>query len=441
MQKPKQIPTKCGVYIFKNKQQEALYIGKAGNLKKRLVSYWLKNASSKTQRLVHEATSLAWQETASEIEALILEARLIKQHLPKYNVLMRDDKNYFFVRITREEFPKIFTTHQPQNKRAEIRDRRSVIGKQKLTPNRYPLISRHIGPFTGGSALKTTLRFLRRIFPYCTCKTPHKRLCLNAQIDRCSGFCCDKRQATSDQRRKEYKNNIRNIIAVLQGKKQKLLAELKKQIRKASQKQEYERAARLRDQIAGLEDVFAHRNVLELPRAKSNWSGIEQKLRLLLSATSPIKRMEGYDISNISGTDATGSMVVFTNGKPDKKEYRIFRIKTVAGANDPAMIGEIIKRRIQHPEWKLPNLIIIDGGKIQLATAKSEILNLKSEIILTALAKQEEELYTEKHKTPIPLKTLDRDILHLFQAVRDEAHRFAKKYHHTVRKKLYESTK
>lgn len=443
MQKPKQIPTKSGIYFFsaggglafdgKNTAQKPLYIGKAGNLKKRLASYWLKNASSKTQRLVREAGSLAWQETDSEIEALILEARLIKQHRPKYNILMRDDKNYFFVGITREEFPRIFMTHQPSQK-SQILNLKSQKHKSKIKNS-------HVGPFTSGSALKITLRLLRRIFPYCTCKTAHKRRCLNAEIGRCPGYCCDKRKTPNAERQKEYKNNIRNIIAVLQGRQPKLLAELKKRMREKSRKQKYEQAALLRDQITGLEDVFAHRNVLELPRAKSNWPGLDQKLRILLKTIKPIERIEGYDISNISGTDATGSMAVFTNGKPDKKEYRTFRIKTVQGANDPAMISEIIMRRLRHPEWRYPDIMVIDGGRGQFNAALSQLTtyNLQLTTRLTALAKREEELYTENKKIPIPLKTIDRDILHLFQAIRNEAHRFAKKYHHTLRKKTFKN--
>lgn len=421
------------MYIFKNAQQKPLYIGKAGNLKKRLASYWRKDAPAKAQQLIREATKLSWQETESEIEALILEAKCIKQFHPKYNVLMRDDKNYFFVAITQEQFPRVFITHQPRTKRSKY-DEAYITGARNT---KYLLRNaQYIGPFTGGSALKTTLKLLRRIFPYCTCKTAHRRPCLNAEIERCPGYCCDKRKTPNAERRKEYKNNIQTITAILRGKKQKLLAELKKQMREKSRKQEYERAALLRNQIAGLEDIFAHRNVLELPRSKSNWPDLEQKLRLKLGAKNPIHRIEGYDISNISGTDAAGSMVVFINGKPDKKEYRTFRIKTVRGANDPAMISEVIARRLNHKEWRHPDLIVIDGGMPQFNAALSQLTtyNLQFTTRLTALAKKEEELYTEKRKTPIPLKTLDRNILHLFQAVRDEAHRFAKKYHHKLRK-------
>lgn len=437
MKRQKRIPDTPGIYIFHNKQKTPLYIGKAGNLKKRLASYWRKNVGQKTKLLLQEATHLELKKTGSEIEALIREAELIKKYRPKYNILMRDDKNYFYVGITKETFPKIFITHQPQQKGLGTSRQELVTKKQKLTANPYPLVPNYIGPFTSGSALKTTLKLLRHIFPYCTCNKLHKRPCLNAEIGKCPGYCCTatnhQQPTTNDQN--EYKKNVKNIIAVLRGKKQRLLTELQKAMREASQKQDYEKAAKLRNQITGLKDVFAHKKVLELPRAISNWPALQKKLHVLVGTAKPIERIEGYDISNISGTEAGGSMVVFTNGKPDKKEYRIFKIKTVRGANDVAMIKEVIRRRMRHSEWQFPNMIVIDGGKPQLNAALSQLTthNLQPSTIITALAKQEEELYIERREKPVPLKLLDRDVLHLFQAVRDEAHRFAKKYHHKLR--------
>ncbi len=444
LQKPS-LSENPGVYLFWS-GRKPLYIGKAGNLKQRLNSYWQKNAGQKIILLLAEATRLELQKTESEIEALIIEAELIKKYRPKYNILMRDDKNYFYVGITKEIFPKIFLTHQPLTKNLESR----ILNLERKTENHhihFPISrfqipdSRFIGPFTGGTALKTTLKLLRRIFPYCTCKKPHKRPCLNAEIGRCLGYCCIRiynlQPTTNNQN--EYQNNIQNIIAVLMGKKQKLLGKLKKEMHDASKLEQYEIARKLRDQIAGLEDVFAHKKVLELPRATSNWPKLQHKLQKLFKTKNSFERIEAYDISNISGTDATGSMIVFQKGTPNKNEYRKFKIKSVHGANDVAMIKEVIRRRMQHPEWNLPTLIVIDGGKPQLRTALSQLTayNLQPTTIITALAKKEEELYTEKRSSPIPLKNLDRDILHLFQTVRDEAHRFAKKYHHKLRQKIF----
>jgi excinuclease ABC subunit C len=429
---PSKIPEHPGVYIFERGKKTVLYVGKATNLKKRLSSYWQKSAGDKVRRLLADATRVTWIETESEIDALLKEAELIKGFRPKYNVLMRDDKNYAYIGITKEAFPKIFPTHQL------IADK-----------------ARYIGPFTSGSALKETVRLLRRIFPYCTCRKPHKRLCLNAQIGRCPGYCCFETRNPNSRikNREEYEENIQNIIAVLSGGKKKILIALRREMRIVVKKQDFERAARLRDQIAGLENVFSHRmpwkNIID--RGHGNWNKIKHILQTVLGIKSPISRVEGYDISNISGAEATGSMVVFKNGMPEKSEYRKFRIKTVHGANDVAMHNEVIKRRLQHSEWPYPDLMLIDGGKPQFNAAKSAFSRVRpynpivgsdptnhaKRVVIAALAKKEEELYTEKRKHPIRLNTLPRETALFLQHVRNESHRFAKKYHHALREKLY----
>ena len=194
---PNFIPHTPGVYTFR-RGGKPIYIGKAGDLKKRLTSYFRKNASDKVTRLREEATSLSWIETRSEIEALIREAELIKRHFPKFNVLLRDDKSYSYAVFTREKFPRVFTAHKTQ-----------------LDAKKF---SRAIGPFTGRAALRAALKILRRASPYCTCGTPHKRPCLNAQIQRCPGYCCDK-SPWQNLNPQEYTQNIKNIIAVLSGKR------------------------------------------------------------------------------------------------------------------------------------------------------------------------------------------------------------------------------
>ena len=458
----KNAPKTAGVYLFK-KVGLPLYVGKAANLKKRLASYFRKNASEKILRLVQEATKLEWIETESEIEALLKEAELIKKYRPKYNILMRDDKNYFYVGITRlrprfvkatpgeqgsggqakEEFPRIFVTHQPA-------------GLQTIN---HKLQTQHIGPFTSGSALKETLRLLRRIFPYCTCAKPHKRQCLNSQIGRCFGYCCLQRNQQHPYKleyvgmltdaKQEYVRNIQSVVRILQGKQTKIATELKREMRIATVQQDFERAAKLRDQIAGLENVFSHRQFLEvrLPRGSrtsktTRWYKIKQVLQSILGEKNKISRVEGYDISNISGTEATGSMAVFIDGRPAKSEYRKFKIKTVRGANDVAMLKEVIGRRLRHGEWSYPDVLLIDGGKPQLSAARAILRksDFPREVRLpkvAALAKKEEELYTEKKEQPIRLSALPRETALFLQRVRDESHRFAKKYHHKLREKLY----
>lgn len=417
--RPSNIPAVAGVYLFFH-NRVPLYIGKAANLKKRLASYFRSNASGKVRQLREEATKLEWIETESEAEALIKEAELIKKYRPKYNILMRDDKSYFYVAFTREKFPRTVVVHK-----TDLQDRKW---------------RRTIGPFTSGSALRMTLKLLRRIFPYCTCKALHKRPCLNAQIGRCPGFCCNKSQVeiADHKTQSEYKRNIKNIVAVVSGKRTWLLLQLKREMRVASRTQEYERAAKLRDQIEGLENIFTHRSVLSPPLQYyviSKWEKIEKSVRQLIGVKSRISRVEGYDISNISGTHATGSMAVFIDGKPAKSEYRKFRIKTIRGANDVAMHREVIRRRMSHHEWPYPDLILIDGGKPQLNAVRAEMSSPHMRV--AALAKREEELYTEAGTRPIRLDSLPAEVMHFFQHVRDESHRFAKRYHHKLREMTY----
>lgn len=447
-------PHSPGVYLFK-KGEAMLYIGKAADLKKRLSSYFRKNIGGKMRQMLAGATKLEWLETSSEVEAFLKEAELIKKYQPKYNYLLRDDKNYFYVGVTKETFPKLFITHQPRAQSARIKNQKSRINPK--------LNSNYLGPFTSGAALKSVLRLLRRVFPYCTCKTSHQRPCLNAQIGRCLGFCCDKSksQIQNPKFQNEYKDSLKNIIAVLSGKRKRILAELKRAMNTAAKNEDFEKAAKIRDQIWGLENIFSHQKFLEggLPARippSPNWQKTEKYIRRLLGIKHGISRVEGYDISNLSGTEATGSLVVFINGQPAKSEYRKFRIKTVGGANDTAMLREVVRRRLAHPEWPYPELMLIDGGRAQLGAAQAAKLqntnsksqtnykfqNLKIQnISIAALAKHHEELYTEWRKAPLRLSTLPQNVALFFQRVRDESHRFAKMYHHKLREISYRQVK
>lgn len=439
---PTAIPNTAGVYIFR-RGKIPIYIGKAANLKKRLSSYFRTKISDKTRRMREEATRLDWIETASDIEALLKESELIKKYHPKYNVLMRDDKNYFYVGLTREEFPKIFLTHQPRAPRA------AKYGKKKRNRNSQSIIH-FIGPFTNGASIKETLRLLRRLFPYCTCRAPHNRPCLNAQIGRCPGFCCAKQDHESEMiNYGEYKKNIQNIVAILTGQKKRLIPRLKKEMREASRRQNFEHAAAVRNQILGLENIFRHRidrPLLKLPKFHFGaWKKIERALQLLLQTKRTIRRVEGYDISNISGASAAGSMVVFIDGKPNTDEYRKFKIRTVRGSNDCAMLREVIHRRLTHAEWTYPDIMVIDGGAPQLRAIHLETraMNHISRTWIIGLAKKrvrsgkEERLVIPDCAAPIPLKRFPIETAHFLMRVRDESHRFAKKYHHALRKKIF----
>ncbi len=443
---PSLIPTNPGVYVFR-RGTTILYIGKAGNLRKRVSSYFRTNVSEKVRQLRTEATTLELISLQSEIEALIKEAELIKRHVPKFNVLMRDDKNYAFVAITDETFPKIFITHQPGTE------------TQKPHKTHQPKIA-FVGPFTSSTSLKITLKLLRKLFPYCTCFTPHVRRCLNAQLGLCPGYCCLKQNppnpASRDGRReafspkhiesltKEYKNHIDAIIGILTGKRQHITKDLKKRMKAAISSENFELAASLRDQTQGIEDVIRHRMHLTDTGTKkknysANWHHSEKNIIMALGIEKPISRVEGYDISHVSGAATTASMVVFINGAPSRDDYRMFKIKTVLGISDVDALREVIHRRLTHPEWRFPDLMVIDGGKPQLNAVMSVIVKEAPQLArrVLSLAKREEELYSPYKTHTVRLDSLPANTGFFFQRIRDESHRFAKRYHHKLREISY----
>jgi len=393
-----QLPETAGVYAFK-KGRKFLYIGKAVNLRERVKQH---------QDVLGLAKHIAFVKTDSEIEALILEARLIKKHHPKYNVVWRDDKNYFYICITKEDFPRIFTTHQI-----------------KCIENG----SRYIGPFVNGKALKETLKVLRKVFPYRTCKTLPKSPCLWYQLGRCPAPCLVTSQVPGFKKKiqKECQKNARNLMKILQGKKSQVVKNLKKEMKKLAKEEKFEEAAKIRNQIWALEKVFQHAKISDWPQPK-------------YSLRQPwffyrVSRIEAYDISNLQGKEAAGAMVTFVEGKPDKNFYRRFKIKISGKPNDVAMIKEVLSRRFKHPEWGFPDLILIDGGRAQLNAALRCLTPGVKHIEVIALAKKKNELFVEGEKKPILLKSLPREISNLILQLRDEAHRFALNYHKKLRKK------
>jgi len=416
----------AGVYCFKS-DKKIIYIGKTVNLRERIKNHF-KQPGYRDYLFLDKIDEIGYLKTDSEIEALILEANLIKKYQPKYNIVWRDDKNYFFVGITKEDFPQVFITHQ----------------KKALNTKYKILNTKFIGPFVDGKSLKQTLKILRKIFPYRNCKTLPKKPCLWYQLGRCPAPCLLKSKIAQQipefqsKIKKECKANAKNLIKILQGKRKQALKDLKREMKLASKLEDFEKAAKVRDQITALEKILAHAKIFEpeLP-AKTDWFKIQHILQKILKIKNKISRIEAYDVSNIAGQQATGAMVMFINGKADKNFYRKFKIKISGKPDDVAMIKEALSRRFSHPEWGLPDLILIDGGKAQLNAAR-EVLNqhksAKSALIsVLALAKKENKLYIEECKKPILLKTLPRDIFNLILQLRDEAHRFARAYHKKLR--------
>jgi excinuclease ABC subunit C len=423
------MPKVPGVYCFK-KGKEILYIGKAVNLRERVKNHF-QQPTYRDNLFINQVSKIGYIKTGSEfaepsahltshpasqgsiIEALILEANLIKKYQPKYNVAWRDDKNYFYVGITKEDYPRVFWTHQT-----------------KLKPKTYNLKPIYIGPFVDGKSLKATLKLLRKVFPFRSCRVLPKRPCLWYHLNLCPAPCLFKERVKN-----ECQRNAKNLMKFFQKGKIRVFKDLKKEMKLASKKQEFEEAAKIRDQIEALEKVLAHSKIFLEPTYKK----IEEGLKKLLKIEKRISRIEAYDVSNIQGQMATGSMVTFINGKPDKNFYRRFKIKIAGKPNDVAMIEEVLSRRLKHLEWGLPDLILIDGGKAQL-NASVKILNQhksakSAAISVISLAKKKNELFIEEQKKPILLKSLPREIFNLILQLRDEAHRFAISYHKKLREK------
>jgi excinuclease ABC subunit C len=422
------LPRKIGVYLFRGKGG-ILYIGKANTIRERVKHHFLQ-PSFRDRFFTNQITKVGYLITDSEVKALLLESQLIKKYQPKYNVMWKDDKNYFYVAITQHKLPRVFITHQPSTI-AKIINRKSKVHKDSQRAGAH-----YIGPFIDGNALKKTLRFLRQVFPYFTQKNHPLTPCPWCHLQLCPG---------PNPSLKEYRKNIKNIIQVLGGKKTSVLRKLQQEMKEAAKKQEFERAAKIRDQILALENVFSHAKVLSWEQdekltqkqlEQSLWEKTQAALQKILKIKKPISRIEACDIANIQGQQATGSIVTFINGKPAKDFYRKFKIKISGKPNDPAMIAEILSRRLSHQEWGMPDIILVDGGITQLNAAiriKNRKSNANDQYKIIALAKRHNELFIEGRKTPLLLKNCPQDVAKIILHLRDEAHRFARKYHHELR--------
>ncbi len=418
----KKAPKTPGVYVF-YQNREILYIGKASNLKNRLQSY-LKADDFKNERLQENATNLKFIPLRSEIEALIEEAKLIKKYNPPYNVIWRDDKTYFYALFTRDKFPRIFVVH-----------------KNRLPTTNYSLPTINaIGPFTEGHSLRLVLRMLRRSFPYCTCPKPHLRVCLNAQIRNCFGYCCQKNAALTAKQLKQYRKNIRIIKNFLLGLPTEALAKAGKPLKCFSKNLKLE-------EKSALEKILAHREFLETQtnadytQTNTDQNEISRRKSAFSLRQSAIL-VECYDISHLSGKETVAGMTAwsFENGKllPRKDFWRKFIIRTARPSDDPAAIYETISRRLNHPEWPYPDLIVIDGGAGQFAAAKKAAAkaNLSSKTKIISFAKPEQMVYGLK-EIPVKISDAPADIQKIIPPAISGTHDFAIRFHRQRRKKNF----
>ena len=360
-------PNSPGVYLFMQ-NKEVIYVGKAKNLNKRLQSY-LKQDNKKNIQINKKTNDLKLVLTETEAEALIEESFLIKKHQPFLNTVFKSDANYSFVEITKDIFPKIF-----------------------VRKNKTNLNSTYLGPFTNSTQLKSLLSYLRDIFPYCTCVKNHKNTCLNTQLGLCYGFCCQKDAKYTQKDLKKYKQNIVNIKNILLGNKTSILNRIEKEINKSIIKQNFELANDLKKQYYGIKQIFEHKNVL-----KENYE-TKELLKLFDIHDKKNIRIEMYDISNIMGKFATGSMVVFDEKGINKSEYKKFKIKySPLEPNDVLMHEEVLRRRFSH-DWKIPDVVIMDGGIAQVNTAIKVIRPLFPNIKIAGMAKGKQELVFEDKK-------------------------------------------
>ena len=420
-----------------------LYVGKATNLHSRLSSYTRAGAlDPRKQKMIRDTRRVGWKVLSGDIEALIIEASYIKKLRPPYNVLLRDDKNYLFVAITRDDFPRIYTTHQTSasKSRGNRKLRTTDLSAVTLAKEGYRLRTEFIGPFTSAGSVHHMLQSLRKIYPYCTCRGRlHTRLCINGEIGKCLGACClDPKLVDAHARadaKREYKKSIQRVKALLLGKHKLTITNLKRDMARASKARDYETAARLRDELAAVERVFAHQ-----PFVKQDTMTDRSKALRMLKDIAHLpqipERIEGYDISHTQGVEKVGSMVVFENGEPAKEEYRRFIIRSVSGSNDVASHFEVLSRRLKHKEWALPDFLLIDGGAPQLSATMRALKKSGLAIPIGAIAKREEELYLPNQK-PIRLRDLSPSLELLLRHVRDESHRFALALHRKRRAKEF----
>jgi excinuclease ABC subunit C len=397
------LPKSPGVYKFINPEGVVIYIGKAKIIRNRVANYFNSGGDQRPMigQLVSQIVKIEYIECDSEVEALILESALISKIRPKYNARLKDDKSYQMIKISADNFPRVSLV------------RYADYQLKKISREHY------FGPFPESGDVKKALKILRKIFLFADCNQQkftnyqkRGRACLFGMIGNCQAPCIGKISEEG------YKKELDFLLGFLRGQKKSVISSIEKEMKISSNKHQFERAAFLRDRLNTLRKL--NQNQVINDDFKSFY---EEK----------INRIEAFDISNISGELSVGSMSVVIDSKSESSEYRRFRIKTVFGINDPAMIAEVLKRRLAHREWPLPDLIVIDGGEGQFAAAKGEIQKSRQKIRLIAIAKgpsrKDDRLIYEDPELEKIIKK-EENTLREIKYARDEAHRFAVKYFH-----------
>lgn len=408
----KKLPETSGVYIFKNTKGTPIYIGKAKNLKNRLSSYFTTNLEPKTSLMIKDSKHLTYIKVDSEFDAILLEARLVRKFLPKFNIELRDDKSPLYIGITKEVLPRILTFRKPQ------------LDKVSLVLS--------FGPFQ--TTPRKILRLLKRIFPFSTHK-PGRRPCLESQIGLCNP--CSSEIGNNLILKTKYLNNVKNVRKILSGKSKSLLKTLYKEMDEYAKQEKFEGAQNIKNQIYMLEnlgksyaspdDYLKDPNLLEDIRNKEL-----KNLEEILAKSFKLKalsRIECFDVAHLAGSYPTASMVTFINGEPDKSLYRHFRIYSKKTKSDTDMMREVFRRRLKHfTDWGEPDLVIVDGGKPQVTTAHEVIKNFP----IVGLAKRYETIVIKKDQGFIEIPVPQGPVLNLLQRIRDESHRFSRRLHHKL---------
>ncbi len=430
-----ELPRQPGVYFHKDAKGEIIYVGKAAVLKNRVRQYFQKSRGRdpKTEALVREIADVEWMVVDSEIEALFLEAELIRRYMPRYNILLRDDKAMSYIRINYDDaYPTVSTTRRPLDDGA-----------------------RYYGPYNSLTTIRQALKLLRRVFPYATRQIAgQKRASLHYHLGLDPGL---EEGRTSLE---DYRANLRKLMAIIEGKRKTIEKELERDMQRAAKAADFELAAKLRNQLFSLRGlnqqvIFSDKEFMDISKDHA----LNELVDVLSLDSFPL-RIEGYDISHMQGSDVVASMVVFSNGVSNKSEYRKFKTK-INHNNDFYNMNETLKRRLSEKNiktWGKPNLVLIDGGKGQLdaaIAARDEQGCFKLPFI--GLAKREEQIVIMKDRSNV---TLNETALHklggyatetddfilvnlphstnavkLLQRIRDESHRFAVSYHSVLKQK------